>query len=60
MDFIADSLVIGLTEHAPLVLAAMGGSGPARLWSCLALACLAAGEVLGRWRFYGVYGPVGL
>ena len=24
MDFISDALVIGLTEHAPLVLAAMG------------------------------------
>jgi DMSO reductase anchor subunit len=40
--------------------AAIGGSGSAWLWSCLALACLAAGEVLGRWRFYLAYRRVGL
>jgi len=45
-----------------LTLAAVGGSAPgwAWLWLCPALACLAAGEVLGRWRFYGTYGRVGL
>jgi DMSO reductase anchor subunit len=41
-------------------LAAMGGIGPAWFWSCLALACLAGGEVLGRWRFYLAYRRVGL
>ena len=45
-----------------LTLTAVGGSAPGWAWLrlCLALACLAAGEVLGRWRFYRNYGRVGL
>ncbi len=43
-----------------LIIAAMGGPGPAWLWACLCLACLGAGEVVGRRRFYKAYRRLGL
>jgi DMSO reductase anchor subunit len=54
------ALRMGLNLAGLGALAAIGGSGPAWMWSCLAFACLAAGEVLGRWRFYVAYRRVGL
>ena len=52
MDFIADSLVIGLTEHAPLVLAAMGFALLYRLTGLINVAyseTITLGAYLGMW-----------
>jgi anaerobic dimethyl sulfoxide reductase subunit C (anchor subunit) len=43
-----------------MILAAMSGSGPTWLWSCLCLACLGTAEVVGRQRFYKAYRRLGL
>ena len=43
-----------------LILAAMSGTGPTWLWSCLSLVCLGIGEVVGRHRFYQAYRRLGL
>ena len=43
-----------------LIITAISGSAPAWLWPCLSLACLAAGEVVGRRRFYKAYRRLGL
>jgi DMSO reductase anchor subunit len=43
-----------------LILAAMSGTGPTWLWSCLSLTCLGTGEVVGRHRFYKAYRRLGL
>jgi DMSO reductase anchor subunit len=43
-----------------LIIAAIGGPGPKWLWSCLCLACLGAGEVVARQRFYKAYRRLGL
>jgi len=43
-----------------LILAAISGSGPAWLWSCLSLVCLGTAEVVGRQRFYKAYRRLGL
>lgn len=56
---IATRMALNLTGLG-MILAAVWGTGQIWLWACLALACLTAGEVLGRWRFYGSYSRVGL
>ena len=43
-----------------LILAAISGSGPTWLWSCLCLVCFSIGEVVGRQRFYKAYRRLGL
>ncbi len=43
-----------------LFLTSMISSEADWLWALAALCCLAAGEVLGRWRFYEAYARVGL
>ena len=70
MDFIADSLVIGLTEHAPLVLAAMGFALLYRLTGLINVAyseTITLGAYFGMWLnttfeadFYTVLLPAGI
>jgi branched-subunit amino acid ABC-type transport system permease component len=70
MDFIADSLVIGLTEHAPLVLAAMGFALLYRLTGLINVAyseTITLGAYLGMWvnttfnlSFYAILLPAGI
>ncbi len=70
MDFIAKSLVIGLTEHAPLVLAAMGFALLYRLTGLINVAyseTITLGAYLGMWvnttfnlSFYEVLLPAGI
>jgi DMSO reductase anchor subunit len=43
-----------------LISAAISGSGPTWLWSCLSLTCLGTAEVVGRQRFYKAYRRLGL
>lgn len=47
---------------AGLTLVAMSASGISEAWlvSCLALSCLVAGEVMGRFWFYSAYGRIGV
>lgn len=70
MDFITDALVIGLTEHAPLVLAAMGFALLYRLTGLINVAyaeTVTLGAYLGMWvnttfglNFYLTLLPAGL
>jgi branched-subunit amino acid ABC-type transport system permease component len=70
MDLISDSLVIGLTEHAPLVLAAMGFALLYRLTGLINVAyseTITLGAYLGMWinttydlNFYTILLPAGL
>lgn len=70
MDFIADSIVIGLTEHAPLVLAAMGFALLYRLTGIINVAyseTITLGAYLGIWvsttynlNFYTALLPAGI
>ncbi len=70
MDFISDALVIGLTEHAPLVLAAMGFALLYRLTGLINVAyaeTVTLGAYFGMWvnttfdlNFYTVLVPAGL
>lgn len=70
MEFVADSLVIGLTEHAPLVLAAMGFALLYRLTGLINVAyaeTLTLGAYLGMWvnttfdlSFYAILLPAGI
>jgi branched-subunit amino acid ABC-type transport system permease component len=70
LDFFSESLVIGLTEHAPLVLAAMGFALLYRLTGLINVAyaeTVTLGAYLGMWvnttfnlNFYAVLLPAGL
>ena len=70
MDFISDALVIGLTEHAPLVLAAMGFALLYRLTGLINVAyseTVTLGAYFGMWvnttfdlNFYTVLVPAGI
>lgn len=70
MDLISDSLVIGLTEHAPLVLAALGFALLYRLTGLINVAyaeTVTLGAYFGMWvnttfslNFYAVLIPVGI
>lgn len=70
MDFISDSLVIGLTEHAPLVLAAIGFALLYRLTGLINVAyaeTVTLGAYFGMWlnttfdlNFYTVLVPAGI
>ncbi len=70
MDLLADSLVIGLTEHAPLILAAMGFFLLYRLTGLINVAyseTITLGAYLGMWlnttfdlNFYTILIPAGL
>ncbi|MFV1960242.1 MAG: branched-chain amino acid ABC transporter permease [Acidimicrobiia bacterium] len=70
MDLITDSLVIGLTEHAPLILAAMGFALLYRLTGLLNVAyseTITLGAYLGMWvnttyglNFYAIVLPAGI
>jgi branched-chain amino acid transport system permease protein len=70
MDLITDSLVIGLTEHAPLILAAMGFALLYRLTGLINVAyseTITLGAYLGMWinttydlNFYTILIPTGI
>ena len=59
-QLIATRTLLNLMGLSLILLLFTRGSEPAWLWACLSLACLTAGEVWGRWRFYAVYERVGL
>ncbi len=70
MDFVSDSIVIGLTEHAPLVLAAMGFALLYRLTGLINVAyseTVTLGAYFGMWvnttfglNFYAILIPAGI
>lgn len=70
MDFITDSLVIGLTQHAPLILAAMGFALIYRVSGIINVAyseTITIGAYIGMWinttldlNFYAILLPTGL